>query len=385
MNRKKLRILQVCSSNSWGGMEMVAVQTAQKLKERDHTVSFLAGAGSQSEKALKDSSISLLSILNRGYVDPLGVREINNWIKEKRIDLVHVHYSKDLWKVVPALFGKKEIPLVFTKHIGTMRPKKDFFHWLIYKRVDAVIGISKLIQENVIKTHPIDPDKVMCIPNGVDLHVFDKKKVDRNSIRASLGIPPDALVIGTAGRLNWWKGYREFLEMAHKITKLRPSVYFIAVGGATVGEEKEAEEIQNFARSLNLGNNLIFTGFRKDMVNLFSAMDIFVYPAYAEAFGLVLIEAISLGLPVVSSNCDGVPEIVVDGETGRLVPPRNSEVLTKTVLEMLNDRKRMEKFGSAGRSRVLKVYDLEKVVSRLEELYEELLKERRRYDRGNMG
>ncbi len=385
MNRKKLRILQVCSSNSWGGMEMVAVQTARKLKERGHTVSFLAGADSQSEKALKDSDIFLFPIADKGYVDPLGVIKISNWIRERKIDIVHAHYSKDIWKLVPALSDEREIPLVLTKHIGTMKPKKDFFHCLIYRRVDAVIGISKLIQQNVIRTHPIAPDKVTWIPNGVDLRVFDKKKVDRNSVRTSLGIPLDALVVGIAGRLNWWKGYREFLEMAHQIAKLRPSVYFIAVGGATVGEEKEAEEIQNFARSLNLGKNLIFTGFRKDMVNLFSAMDIFVYPAYAEAFGLVLIEAMSLGLPVISSNCDGVPEIVVDGETGKLVPPRNSEILTKTVLEILDNREKMKRFGSAGKDRVLKIYDLDKVISQTEKLYEKLLSERRKYGRRNVG
>ena len=110
------------------------------------------------------------------------------------------------------------------------------------------------------------------------------------------------------------------------------------------------------------------------MAHLFSAMDVFVYPAYAEAFGLVLIEAMAMGLPVVSSNCDGVPEIVEDGKTGRLISSRNSKALTEAVLQMLDDSKQLENYGRAGRERVFEVFDFRKVVTRNEELYKKLIK-----------
>ena len=354
---------------------MVAVQMAQELRDRGHRITFLVNGGSPSEKALKKSDISLLPVSIRGYADLLGMIRIRKCIKETEVDVVHTHYSKDLWVLVPALsMSGKRIPLVLTKHVGTMKPKKDILHRWIYRRVDAVVGISRLIQQNVIQTHPIESEKVRYIPNGVDLRCFDSRVVDRAAVRASLGIPMDVIVLGIAGRLSWWKGYREFLEMARYIVEVRSDVFFLAVGGSTVGEEGEAEEIRDFAQSLNLNGKILFAGFRKDMAHLFSAMDVFVYPAYAEAFGLVLIEAMAMGLPVVSSNCDGVPEIVEDGKTGRLISSRNSKALTEAVLQMLDDSKQLENYGRAGRERVFEVFDFRKVVTRNEELYKKLIK-----------
>lgn len=360
-------------------MEMVSVQMAQKLMERGHRVTFLTAKGSPSEQALRGSGIFSLPISIRGYVDPWSVKRIRRWIREEGVDLVHAHYSKDLWALVPALsMGGKKVPLVLTKHIGTMKSKRDLLHRWIYRRVDYIIGISKLIQQNVIRTHPIEPERVGCIPNGVDLRAFDVEGTDRTAVRAALGIPGDALVVGMIGRLCWWKGYREFLEMAESLIKVEAGVRFLAVGGATLGEEEEVEEIRSLARSLHLDGKVVFTGFRKDVARLLSAMDLFVYPAYAEAFGLVLIEAMAMGLPVISSDCDGVPEIVVDGKTGILVPPRNSGALTEAVLRMLKDSQKMRAYGRAGRVRVLGVYDFEKVVSRTEELYRDLIQKRKK-------
>ncbi|MCJ7812867.1 glycosyltransferase family 4 protein, partial [bacterium] len=109
----------------------------------------------------------------------------------------------------------------------------------------------------------------------------------------------------------------------------------------------------------------------------FSIMDLFVYPAYAEAFGLVLIEAMAMGLPVISSNCDGVPEIVIDGETGKLIPPRSSEVLTSAVIDMLINPDKMKAIGQSGRIRVMEMFDWHRVVSETILLYHHLIKKRR--------
>jgi len=358
-------------------MEMVAVRMAQRLKARGHRISFLALGGSPTAGALRESELFPVPISIRGYIDPRAVKNIGKWIREEDVDLVHTHYSRDLWALVPALWmGGEKVPLVLTKHIGTMEPKKDPLHRWIYRRVDFIIGISRVIQQNVIQTHPIDPEKVGCIPNGVDLRAFDTERDDRIAVRGSMGIPADALVVGMTARLSWWKGYREFLEMAEQLVKVRSDVWFFAVGGATLGEEREEEEIRNFARSLRSDGKVIFAGFQRNVARFLRAMDIFVYPAYAEAFGLVLIEAMAAGLPVVSSDCDGVPEIVVEVYFGRRLPPRDSLALTEAVTEMLEDSSKMREYGRAGRVRVLDIYDFDKVISRTEELYTDLIRKR---------
>ncbi|MBN2029784.1 glycosyltransferase family 4 protein [bacterium] len=378
MGKEALHIFQVCCSQSWGGMEMVAVQLANKLKSEGMRISFLAAQGSMSESMLRNFPITLLTKSSHGYIDPRRIKMVHQWIQKEDVDLVHTHFSKDLWFLVPALSGNNtHVPLVLTKHVGTMKSKKDLLHRFIYRRVDAVVSISKLIQWNVIQTHPVQADKVKYIPNGVDLDVYDGHKTGREQIRRSFSIPSDALVVGIVGRLQWWKGYREFIQMAERLIRTRSDVWFLAVGGATVGEEKEAEDIQNYARSLHLNGRFIFSGFQKDVKPFLAAMDLFVYPAYAEAFGLVLVEAMAMALPVVSTHCDGVPEIVVDGETGKLVLPRNTEVLTTAVVELLNSPHKMKALGRAGRIRAVNVFNWHRIVSETLLLYHHLIEKRR--------
>ena len=374
---KLFRIVTVCGSRSWGGMEMIAVKTAERLRKRGHGVVFMAVAESPIHRALKAADVPFHPFSGDRYAALGGWLEMVRWIRNHPVDLVHTHYSKDLWTIVPALaWTRQAVPVILTKHIGTRKPKRDPLHRCMYRRVGAVVAISKLIEENVRRTHPVDPGRIICIPNGVDLERFRTGRKDRSLVRTGLGIPADAFVIGMSGRLNWWKGYREYFQMAERVLQLKSDVWFLAVGGSTIGEEDEAEDVLRMGKSIGSDGRVVITGFRSDMPDLYQAMDLFVYPAYAEAFGMVLIEAMASGLPVISTDCDGVPEIVVHGRTGDLVPPRNADLLTEAVLALLEDRSKLLRYGAAGKQRVLELFDLEKNVDRIEVLYKNLVQAR---------
>jgi len=356
---------------------MVSVKVALKLSERGHRVSFLAAPGTRTAEALSDSAVTVLRIKPTAYVDPWNVRRVRKWIDRERVDVVHCHHGKDLWLLSAAL-GRRQakIPLVLTKHIGTLKPKTDVLHRLVYRRVDHIVAVSDVIRRNVVRTHPVPERKVSVIPNGVDLGRFNPGREARRDVRSVFGIPEDAFVIGTAGRLSWWKGYREFLETAAALVRKRKGLWFLAVGGTTTGEEDEAEAIHQLARSFDLRDQVVFTGFRTDMPRLYCAMDLFLYPAYAEAFGLVLIEAMAAGLAVVSTRCDGVPEIVLDGKTGVLVPARDSGTLIRAVENLLEHPELIARLGLAGRRRAENEYDDMLVTLQTERLYEKLIAER---------
>ena len=358
---------------------MIAVRLAEELNRRDLRISFVTGKSSMTEKVLRKMDLASVSRRGKGYFDLKSIFRFHHWMKREKVDLIHTHYSKDLWFLVPALScGLSHIPLVLTKHIGTMKPKKDFLHRRLYQRVDAVIGISKLITENVKKTHPIAGERVVCIPNGVDRRVFNPKLGERFRIRKSLGIPEDAVIIGITGRLCWWKGYREFLDLADSLLRQRTDVWFLAVGGSTKGEEEEAKDIHDYARSFDSGSRVLFTGFQENVASYLSAMDMFVYPAYAEAFGLVIIEAMAMGLPVVATNCDGIPEIVVHEETGLLVQARSSHAIIEAVKHLLKHPDLMKAYGRNGNRRVQEQFDFEKMVSRTEAVYLDLIRKRKK-------
>ena len=372
---KNLRIAVVCCSRAWGGMEMQAVSQAQKLGQRGHAVLFIGYPCAPATQHAESLGIPVYAVTINSYIGFRAVQRLRYIFGRYKVDVVHSHYSKDLWAVVPAVNRSgRGACLVLTKHIGTQKPKKDLLHTRIYRRVDAVIAISRVIAKNIIETHPVETSRVITIPNGIDTSRFVPGSGLR--IRQELGIPHSATVIGIAGRLSWWKGYREFLIMAKNIQEARPGCRFMAIGGPTVGEEAEAEEIYAFARSLGIEHSVVFTGFQPNVEEYYRAMDLFVYPAYAEAFGLVIIEAMASGLPVAAADCDGIPEIVIHGKTGVLVPARDADKLTSSVLSLLQDTKKMATFRTNARERAVSEFSETRMIDEIENVYNTKIRER---------
>jgi len=264
---------------------------------------------------------------------------------------------------------RSRFPLVLSKHIGTQKPKKDPFHRWIYRHVDFIVANSSVIERNVIRTHPVPPRKVGVIHPGVDLQGFRYWPEDRHRLRQEWGVREEDILIGIAGRLQRAKGYLEFLEMAYNLSRRYPRVRFLLLGEATRGEEEEARDILSRIDELKLGDRVIVAGFRQDVPQVLSAMDIFVFPSHAEAFGLVLLEAMAVGLPVVSSNCDGVLDIVEDGINGYLVPPKDVKRLTEATERLILKEKRRRQLGQAARQRVEQSFGFEGMVDQLEALY----------------
>ncbi|NOY78149.1 MAG: glycosyltransferase family 4 protein [Calditrichaeota bacterium] len=369
MSDQKYNILQVCSSQSWGGMEMHVPELSRALAERGHRVIVAAFPGSPLMREAEALGLTTYSLPLRSYWHPIQQQRLRRFISQNAIQIIHSHYSRDLWTLVPAIQKWKNIPLFLTKHIGTQRPKSDFFHRKIYARVDKILANSRVIYENILKTHPVHKSQVELFHLGIDTRRFKPDRRSRNRVREEFSIPQNALVIGIAGRLQRAKGYLEFLEMAEILSGLYPNTYFMLIGGASRGEDEEENLIRKKADKLQLGNRLVFTGFRKNIENMLQALDIFVFPSHAEAYGLVVLEAMAVGLPVVSSNCDGILDIVVSGETGELVPPKEVSRLVNRVEALIRSPEKRSRYGQRGRERVQKYFDFNTMIDHLEQLY----------------
>ena len=343
---------------------------------RGHIVYVAGFPNSPLMRDAQERGLQTFTLPLKGYWHPFQIKRLSEFIKLKKIQIVHSHYSRDLWTIVPALKNFPSIPLFLTKHIGTQKAKKDIFHKKIYARVDKVLANSRVIYGNILNTHPVKRSQVDLFHIGVDTDKFKPNPAARVKIRREFAIPENALVIGIAGRLQRAKGYFEFLEMAARLSRNTAAAYFLLIGGTSRGEEGEAERIRKKADELNLGNRLIFTGFRKDLEQVLQALDIFVFPSYAEAYGLVVLEAMASGLPVVSSDCDGILDIVVAGKTGELVPPKNADELTQRVQKLIEEPDLRKKYGKNGRDRVKETFGFEKMLDKLEGYYRTNLSEK---------
>jgi glycosyltransferase involved in cell wall biosynthesis len=367
------RILKVCTSRSWGGMEMSMTVTADRLRARGHEIVPVCYPNSPIHERLKKLDFEPLLFDLWGKFHPFKAFRLSRIINSGELDLVHTDYSRDLFTLVPALKMAKPTPLVLHKHVGTKNPKNLPVHPILYGRVDCAIAISEVIVRNLVETHPLRPDQVRMIHHGIDIDRFTPNPVRRHAVRAELGLGEDGLLVGIVGRLQRHKGHLEFLEVARRLLPRHPEVRFVVVGEATRGEDEEANEILDRFQAAGLGDRMILTGYRDDVPDLLGAMDVFLFPTHAEAFGLVIVEAMAMGVPVVSSNCDGVPDIVEEGRTGYLVDPTNVEALTAAVELLLADPTRRQDFGAAGRRRALEAFSLDGMCEKMEELYEELI------------
>lgn len=372
--RKAYSILQSCSSRSWGGLEMHALLECAQLKARGHDITLLCTPKSRLEGEANRVGIETLPLELRASNYPMALGVLRRFLISRGTEIVHAQISRDLAVLVAAaVFVPTSPPIVLSKKVGSFISKRDPFHRWLYRHVSLVVAISQVIRKNVLDTCPVDADRVVTLFDGVDLDWFNPGRVDGKAVRRQLGLKEEDFVIGMVGRFSPGKGHEEFLEAARMIHSSLPEIKFLVVGEPSYEEEEYGRKILESAKSLAAEGVVTFCGFRTDIPEVMASMDILAFPSHAEAFGDVLIEAMAMKLPVVSTNCDGVLDIVIDGETGIQVPPRDARALADALMLLIQDDERRRLFGEAGRQRVEKLFDLRLRTEKMEGLYARVL------------
>ena len=209
--------------------------------------------------------------------------------------------------------------------------------------------------------------RLRCIYNGVDLARF-APRVPPGGLRRALGLPEDGHVVVSVGRFVPYKGYEYLLEAARLVAATLPEVHWVLVG-----EGELRERLEQRCGDLHLERIVHFAGWREDIPEILAMADLFVLPSLREHFGRVLIEAMAMGKAVVATDEGGVPEVVIHGETGLLVPPAQPAPFATAVLALLKDPAKAARLGNAGRQRAEQVFSLGRHVEAVEALYQELL------------
>ena len=248
-------------------------------------------------------------------------------------------------------------------HVRVAEPDR-LLDRLLFRLASAVLVNSNAVGSRFAWA---PPGKVRRIYNGVDLTRFSPRQPSAD-LRAALGLPDGAPVVASIGRFVPYKGYGYLLEAARLVQEGREGVHWVLVGD---GELRGALERQ--CRTLGLESQVHFTGWREDVPDILAVCDVFVLPSVAEHFGRVIIEAMAMGKAVVATDAGGVPEIVIPGETGLLVPSANTTAMAQAVTALLEDPARCAQLGAAGRRRVEAEFSLARHVAAVEALYAELL------------
>jgi len=366
-----MKILKTCLSKSWGGMEMYALQTSQFLLELGYEVELLCYPGSKIYSEAVINKIHVIQFPFDNYFSPRQIFNLNKHIRNNNFDVIHAEASKDLWLIVPALkLSSINIPLLLTKHVGSYVKKKDIFHRWIYNRVNMSFAISNVIRKNLIETTPLNKDRIYLLHDPVDVNKFNPELIDRTKVRKEFDISDDELLIGMNARMSFGKGHEEFLYAAKQLSLKHKNLKFMIVGEASRGEDKYAASIKSLANELGLNDKLIFTGFRNDIPEVLAALDIFVFPSHDEAFGIALIEAMSMKLPTVCANYGGVLDIAVNEKTSLLFQRKDGNDLEQKLNLLINDPVRRKQFGIAARGHVEKNFSKDSFVNKLKIIYD---------------
>ncbi len=274
-------------------------------------------------------------------------------------DLVHAHLPST--GIIARLVSRA--PVVYTEHniVDSYRPLVAALNRITYRRNRAVIAVSAAVADSVAQ-YP-GPD-VEVIPNGVSCHV---DPVDVERLRTELEVGTGPLVVHV-GNIRPHKGHSTLIRAAHALESLAPSATIVSVGG-----EKHAGDLARVRAEAAGVRNIRFVGSREDATTFLAAADVVVNPSDFEGLPVVLLEALSLGRPVVATRVGGVPTIIRDGSTGLLVEANDATGLAKGVAELLQDPNRARWLGANGRALVQNEFGLEQMVRRTEDVYRRVL------------
>src|SRR5207249_4242950 len=290
-------------------------------------------------------------------------------LRAERPDIVHLGNSikANLDGVVAARWAHVPV-LAHEKGLVGYGPLERF--WA--RGIDSCVCMTDAVRRHLV-SQGVRPRRLTVVHDGLDLTRFRPAR-DPATVRTELGLGADQPAIGMAVNIQPWKGQDVTLRAVAALAEEFPDLVCVLAGGVVRGAEPFAAALDEFVRARGLAGRVRFLGARSDVPDLLSALDVVVHASVLpEPFGRILIEAMALGKPVVASNAGGVPEIVVDGRTGVLVPPRDHGALAHALGTLLRDPARRARMGAEARARVREHFSVERFARAMQGIYAEML------------
>lgn len=381
----KIKILHIITRLCVGGAQENTYLTLRGLLKKGYEVSLICGKVEKLEGSLKDKFIKLIPDL---YYIPELVRsphplkdiisflKIYYCIKKGGFQIVHTHTSKA--GIIGRMAAKlAKVPIIIhTPHGHIFHDYYGFFKtkFFLYLEkftalfTDKIITLTEVEKEEHLNLRIAPPEKFVTIFSGVEMEPFLKINVDRNMKRKEFNLSEDVKVVGTVARLVPIKGHKYLLQAIPKIVKEVSGVKFLLVGDGPL-----RAELESLADELGIADYVIFCGLRDDVPEILSILNLFVLPSLNEGMGKAIIEAEAAQLPVIATSVGGIKEIVVDGVTGLLVPPKDSDGLASAIIRLLKEEELAKEMGRKGKEKFIPYYCAEGMVEKIENLYKELM------------
>jgi len=363
------RILHITFNMGFGGTEQVIRQLVTNLnKDRFHNeIACIDGEVGAIGRALEtEYGIKHHARQRASGFDLKTILWLRHLIKSGKFDIVHCHQYSPYAYGWFAHWGTGA-KVVFTEH-GRFHPdhhrkKAKLINPFIARTSHQLVAISSATRDALVEYEYVPRDRISVIYNGIaPLEVTEKK---RSVLKDELGIKAEETVIGTVARLDAVKNQVLMLKATRTLLDQDVPVRLVLVG-----DGPERDNLEKLAAELNLRESVIFTGFQAEPADYLSLMDIFLLPSFTEGTSMTLLEAMSLGIPTVATRVGGTPEIVADGETGKLVESDDLPAFTRAIQELLQAPDALSKMSQQARRRFEERFSAEQMVQKYEHCYQ---------------
>lgn len=322
------------------------------------------------DKRAAQAEVEYVEVVERHSFDPGVWPQLKRLIAERRIDLVHAHdYKTNLLALL--LSKSMRIPALSTVHGWTGHSARErYCYYPLDKRVLArfpkVIAVSSDIGRE-LQRHGADARRIAVVLNGIDAGTFRRSRDRESSARASLGIAPDAFVIGSVGRLEPQKRFDLLMEAFVEFQRDVPHAHLVIAGDGSLRATLESQRQQ-----LHLARSCTLAGHVSDVIGFHHALDLFVQASDYEGTPNSVLEAMAMETPVVATEAGGTAELVIDGEHGRIVPIGRRDLLLAAIREAWQNASATRAMADAARRRVESELSFESRLRRVEQIYQEL-------------
>lgn len=371
------RILILTNRLGLGGGEVFAASQALGLDRRRFAPSLCYFHGDDTLlPLLRDGGIPVTKLHSTGRFDGRALSELYGMLRDVDILQTHLPYSGIIGRLTGRLARVPVIVSTEQNNTTDYGSRTRYLNDATLGLADAVVCISQGVMDSVVEDGWVarlsGQPLLTVIPNGVDLARTAREVAQAGTeMRARLGLAPEHFVIGNVGRLEVQKGQKYLVDAMPRVLAAEPRARCVIVGKGPLADDLKAQ-----VERLGLGDRVLLLGERSDVLQLLTAVDVFAFPSDYEGLGVVLLEAMAVGCPAVASRIPGIVDVVVDGETGLLVPRRDPAALADALVALARDPARRRAMSAAGRRRVEEVFGLDVVISRYDALYTDLLERR---------
>lgn len=352
-------------SGFYGG-EACLVELATGLVARGHRVMCVTRPGAELADRAAAAGLETVRMPLVDWFEPRGVLLLRRLLVARGVEILHTHVPRDYYLAAVATAGLG-VRNVGTRHqlrpIGAAPLKRPFL-----RRFSALIAVSAAVRRGLEGARLLPDDRLVTVPNGVPF----PPPAPRTGLRRRAGVAPDAPVVGCVGRLCPTKGLEVLLAAAVRLRTQWPDLRVIVVGGES-GDPDYGERLRRRAADLGLAAAVSFLGYVPEAGRYCGEFDVQAVPSWAEAFGLVTLEAMARGRPVVATGTGGSAEIVRSGREGYLVAPGDAAALADRLGRLLRSPDLRRGMGERGRERVRRSFSSDRMVDATLEVYERVL------------